>query len=260
MFTKHPRRKLKLFACEILFREFCHYAARSRNRIDVEFLPKGLHDIGHAGMADRLARALAGVDETNYDAILLGYALCSGGIVGLSARTIPIVVPRAHDCITLLLGSRRRYRDYFFANAGTYFESTGWLERGSGPAQTPQLGLSVSQAELIERYGEENARYLAEQLTGMRHYSKLAFIETGIEPNDSFERRAHREAAERGWEYEKLHGDLDLIRRLLDGDWDDDFLVVPPGGRIVHAYDDDVVRCDHDKEPQTQAYSPEFGG
>lgn len=245
---------LKLFACEILFREICSLAAASPNRIDLEFLPKGLHDIGRVGMSGRLAEALAAVDretpERPYNAILLGYALCSGGIVGLESRAIPIVVPRAHDCITLFLGDRERYRDYFFENSGTYFKTTGWIERGDGLDQglpdsvAEKLGLNMSLPRLIERYGEENAKYLWEELSKMRHYSKLAFIETGVEPDDSFERRTESDAAARGWEYEKLAGDLSLLRRLLDGPWDDrDFLVVPPGHRIEFSYDDNIVRC-----------------
>ena len=89
--------------------------ARSPNRIDVEFLPKGLHDIGQAGMSARLAEVLAAVDESKYDALLLGYALCSNGVVGLGARSIPLVIPRGHDCITFFFGSKERYLDYFRA-------------------------------------------------------------------------------------------------------------------------------------------------
>ena len=107
--------RLKLIACEIMYRELCTAVARSVNLVDVEFLPKGLHDIGQAGMSSRLAEVLAGVDETRYEAILLGYGLCSNGLVGLAARSIPLVVPRAHDCITLFLGSKERYLEYFRA-------------------------------------------------------------------------------------------------------------------------------------------------
>ena len=76
------------------------------NQVDIEFLPKGLHDIGQAGMSARLSEVLAAVDETKYEAVLLGYGLCSNGLVGLTARSIPLVVPRAHDCITLFLGEQ----------------------------------------------------------------------------------------------------------------------------------------------------------
>ncbi|MFV1980286.1 MAG: DUF1638 domain-containing protein [Rhodothermia bacterium] len=54
------------------------------------------------------------------------------------------VLPRAHDCITLLMGSRTRYLEYFKAHPGTYFRSvfTGSLvqweafTRKMGPSRT----------------------------------------------------------------------------------------------------------------------------
>ncbi len=33
--------RLKLIACEILYRELCAAVARSVNQVDIEFLPKG---------------------------------------------------------------------------------------------------------------------------------------------------------------------------------------------------------------------------
>ena len=46
--------RLRLISCEILYREMCSLIAKSRNQVDFDFLPKGLHDIGANGMRDRL--------------------------------------------------------------------------------------------------------------------------------------------------------------------------------------------------------------
>src|SRR5271169_4196374 len=116
--------RLKLISCEVFTRELCDTAARSVHQVDLAFLPKGLHDIGCAGMLSRLQAAVDAVEAPQYDAILLGYGLCNNGIAGLTARTLPIVVPRAHDCMTLFFGSRDRYEDYFRKNPGTYFLTT----------------------------------------------------------------------------------------------------------------------------------------
>jgi hypothetical protein len=208
--------RLKLLVCEILYREIASLTADLPHQVDVEFLPQGLHTIGRVRMKNRLAEYLATVDEDLYDAILLGYGLCSGGIVGLSAKKIPMVIPRAHDCITFFLGSRQRYQDYFFANGGTYFMTTGWFECANGWERDVEL---------------------------MPFYTKLAFIEMGLEPNDTLERRTQKIAEERQWEFEKIKGDLSLLHRFLTGDWNEDFLIVPPGKQIQFAYDDDVIGC-----------------
>ena len=104
--------RLKLIACEIAFREICLCAANSRNVVDPQFLPKGLHDIETRDMVARLQEEIDGTDE-KYGAILLGYGLCNNGTVGLVARNAPLVLPKAHDCITFFLGSRRRYQEFF---------------------------------------------------------------------------------------------------------------------------------------------------
>ncbi len=243
---------LKLIACEILCREFCWAAARSPHRVDVEFLPKGLHDIGQIGMNARLVEALEAVDSQPCDAVLMGYALCSNGLVGLRAKEVPLVLPRAHDCITLFLGDKQRYLDYFQANPGVYFKTSGWIERGEqleqlGPDSIQsQSGMNQSYAELVEKYGEDNARFLAEQFTDMmtHNYSKLTFIEMGIEPDARFEQETRRQADERDWQFEKLVGDMQLITDLVDGNWDDDrFLVVPPGHEIATTFDEQIIKA-----------------
>jgi hypothetical protein len=237
--------RLRLIGCEILYRELCWAVAHSIHQVDVEFLPKGLHDLGAAPMRSRLQEAIDRTDASRYEAVLLGYALCGMGLAGLTARSLPLIVPRAHDCITLFLGSRRRYTDYFRSRPGTYFLTTGWIERGRDLPQLSiqeKLGLRQSFEELASRYGEDNARYLMEELGGWtRHYRRIAFIETGLEPDGRFEEAARREAESLGWEFEKLSGDLSLVRRLVDGPWDEDFLQVPPGHRIVATYDEDIV-------------------
>ena len=243
--------RLKLIACEIFYRELCAAVARSVNQVDVEFIAKGLHDIGQQGMSVRLGELLAAVDQSQYEAILFGYGLCSNGLLGLTARHIPLVVPRAHDCITLFLGSKERYLDYFQTHPGVYFKTTGWLERGEGLNQyhvdsiAHQAGMTQSYEELVAKYGEDNARFLYEQLCDMtRNYSGMTFIEMGIEPDDRFERQARQQAAERGWKFQKLAGDMTLIQQLVDGPWAAErFLVVPPGHRVVASYDGQIIKA-----------------
>ena len=241
--------RLKLISCEVLYREMCAAISRSPNPVDVEFLPKGLHDLGARAMQAKIQEIADAVDAARYDAIVFGYALCGNGIDGLVSRTLPLVIPRAHDCIALLMGDRERYRDYFERNPGVYFRSTGWLERGEDlqPAtlQTvkDKTGHGYTLEELIARYGEDDGRYLFGQVHGyLTSYRQLTYISTGLESDERFEQQARAEADGRGWQFDLVRGSLRLFEKLLSGQWEDpDLLVVPPGWRVKACWDSSVI-------------------
>jgi uncharacterized protein DUF1638 len=241
--------RLKLISCDVLYREMCAAVARSPHQVDLEFLPKGLHDIGSADMLRTLQGVVDRTAAETYQGVLLGYGLCGNGVAGLTARAIPVVLPRAHDCITLFLGGKERYLEYFNTHPGVYFKTTGWIERGGsldeGRSQLAldKSGFSMSYAEMVSKYGEENAKFLQDELHKYKlTYSQFTFIEMGVEPDDRFERCTVEEASRRGWKFEKVRGDMSLIQALVDGDWDPArFLVVPPGHRIVARYDEGIV-------------------
>jgi hypothetical protein len=241
--------RLKLISCQVFCREIATVMARSRSYVEVEFMSKGLHEIPCAQMSARLQLALNAVDENRFDAVAFAYGFCNHGLVGLRARSLPVVLPRAHDCLTLLLGGRERYREQSDAHPGCYYQSSGWIEHRNNPAELNRLsiarqhGLQLGFPELAARFGEENAWFLHETLGGQtRHYSELAFIETGVEPDARFERHARTEAARHGWKFEKLRGDLSLLQRLVDGGWDRDFLVLQPGQTVEASYDESIIK------------------
>jgi hypothetical protein len=237
--------RFKLIGCEVLFRELCDACAHAPHQVDVEFLPKGLHDLGGRPMAAKLQEAVDRTPEGIYQAILLGYGLCGNGLDGLTARRTRMVAPRAHDCIALLMGSRERHQAYFDANPGAYYQSTGWLERGKDLQQlTPNtVGLDESLEALTRKYGDDNGRYLYEEMTRYRsQYRKLTYIETGLEADGRFLAEAQAEAREKGWIFERLPGDLAWLRRMVAAQWTEaEFVVAEPGQRIVASYDARVL-------------------
>lgn len=248
---------LKVIACEIALREICTLAARSRSVLDLEFLPQGLHDTPALGR-DEIQRRIDAVPGGKYDAVLIGYGLCSSILKDLEARQTQLVVPRAHDCITLFLGSKERYQACFTARPGTYYFTSGWLEvrtrRGEGrtgghglfmPAQTA-AAREDEYAKWVEKYGAEQAEYLREVMAGWAaHYTHGTLIDFEFARPLACQDEVRRICAERGWQFEVLEGDLGLLERWLNGPWDpQEFLVVAPGQRVVPSYSADVVTCD----------------
>lgn len=235
--------RLRVIACEVFFREICAIAAQCPNMLDLVFLTKGLHDRKSAEMRAALQQV---VDDTpaGFDAVVFAYALCGNGLAGIQARSIPVVIPRAHDCIALFLGSRHKYQEYFDRNPGVYFKTPGWIERG-GSTDRQLTGFDIDRRKLAEKYGEENADYLMEQMG--RHtqtYHQFTYIRTGAGPEDRFESATRAEAAARNWQFESLQGDLGILERLLAGDWDsDDFVQVLPGWVLAATWDERIIEA-----------------
>lgn len=229
----------KVIGCHVLWRELYACAARSPHLVDVIMLPQGLHeqpdklretvqreiDASHVkpGFFDGVAAA-----ERPYDAVLLGYALCSNGTAQLKAGNCSLVIPRAHDCISLLLGSRQRYQAYFDSHPGTYWYSSGWIETSFMPGKERY---DQTLADYIRLYGEENAHYLMEvQSDWYKAYHRAAYIDWGFSHHERDKTFTRKCAAELGWEYDELQGDSGLLQRLVDGHWpEDEFLVLNPG-------------------------------
>ena len=62
--------------------------------------------------------------------------------------------------------------------------------------------------------------------------------------------QATQVAKDFGWEFETLAGEHNLIRKLVDGEWDPtEFLVAQPGTQILPSYDDDVVNTSTEFQP-----------
>jgi hypothetical protein len=243
--------RLKLISCEVFTREIEHLIPLSPHAIEAETLTMGLHDLG-ASMRPHLQQSIDAADGQGFDAILLGYALCGRGTEGLRAGKTQLVLPRVHDCIGLLMGSRQAYQAYFDAHPGVYYRSPGWTEFQSPgqtalePAHTSANHLLAerrTRASFIAQYGEENGNYLFEQFNAFRrNYSGLTYISTGVPSDAACRAQSRAEAEKEGWAFEEITGSLTLLERLVNGSWDpDDFLVVPPGSTVRATLGDSIV-------------------
>jgi hypothetical protein len=245
--------KLKVIACDVLNREISYLASRSQCYVDTTYLHQGLHNTPEK-LQTMLQEAIDKANEgfpynyydqaPHYDYIVLGYGLCSNGIANVSSANVPLVIPRGHDCITLLLGSKERYREYFDGHPGTYWYTAGWIERSLQPGRERY---ELAYKDYLDRYGEDNAEYLMDMEQGwLREYNNATFI--------GWDFLAHREHFKQyskacteylNWEYHELAGDCSLMERMLSGVFNEkEFLVVPPGRKVVPSYDEEIIRVE----------------
>ena len=81
-------RYFKILACKIFQRELAQVLLTCPNALDITFMRQDLH-----------------TNENRFgdiEAILLGYGLCSNALAGIKSSRLPLVIPRAHDCITYI--------------------------------------------------------------------------------------------------------------------------------------------------------------
>jgi hypothetical protein len=244
---------LKLLACNVFMREACLCIARSPHVIDVDFFELGEH-----AQPQRLNAALqARIDQLEqspkrYDAILLLYGLCGNAAIGLQARSTRLVLPRAHDCGTILLGSKERFQEHFQDHPSTPFSCIGFLERGSYYLRTEggqhQIHYGDQYAALVAQYGEDNARYIWDSMYPENPdplTSRAVFIEVAETGGLGAAERFRTQAEDHGKTCVQLDGSLRLIECLLNGDWDPaDFLIVEPNHQTAGVYDwSEIVRA-----------------
>jgi len=253
---------LKVIACEVAFREVCHIAAQTQNVLDLDFLTQGHHDTPASGRLE-IQEKIDGTPAGKYDALVLGYGLCSNILNGLTAKDTPLVVPRAHDCITFFLGSKERYQERFEGNPGTYYYTSGWLEcirrrnlEGSSknmflPAHS-QAGIRSAYEEWVAKFGEEEAKYLLEVMGDWTStYTHGTLIDFDFTKPLALRERVKQICSDRGWQYTEVEGRLDLFRHLLNGDWaEDEFLVVKPGERIVPSFDVRIIKAERTQKAE----------
>ena len=229
----------KVIACNVMWREISYYAALSPNAFHLQFMPWGLHT--EPGQLRIEVQQAVDATEEDYDAILLGYGLCSKGVEDIVARQTRLVITKGHDCITCFLGSKERYREYFDAYPGTYWYTTGWIENHLSPGQERY---EKTYRQYLEKYGEDNAEYLMEmEQDWFRKYTTAAYVDMGVGNAEQHKAYTQQCAEWLKWKFDKLEGDAGLIVRMLNGEWnEEEFLIVEPAHRIQATNQEDIMK------------------
>lgn len=232
--------KIAVVTCAVLETEVAHFSRGLDHIVRIEVLEQGLHN-EPGKLRTKLQAAIDRVEaQTDADTIVLGYGLCSRGTEDVKTQRCWLVMARAHDCVTLLLGSKERYAEYVRQNPGTYWYSPGWNRHALMPGQERYEKL---RHEYVEKYGEDNADFLMEsEQHWFQTYTNAAFVDLGcgdVEKELEYTRRC---AQWLGWQCDHQCGDPALLKALLNGPWDNDrFLVLQPGQTFRVTADERVI-------------------
>ncbi|HWQ41004.1 MAG TPA: DUF1638 domain-containing protein [Desulfosporosinus sp.] len=189
--------------------------------MDYEFL-----DFNYHGKPDLLhVRLQEIIDQSQqYDLIITTYSRCSNVVVGLLSQRVPLLMPKTHDCISLLLGSNERQIKLLKENPGTYYFSRGWLDHGRTPY--------AEYLEYVDRYGQKKAADLIKMLYGS--YNKAVLIVTlGTKDIEKYRDKVQMIADFFGWDVSEVKGDLKLLTCVLNGSTGQDTVYVEPGQTVT---------------------------
>jgi hypothetical protein len=213
-----PANRLTIIACPTVVEEILMILPAG---VKTQVLDFGLH-VNPNKLHQTLQQAID-TAAREADTIILGYGLCSNAVVGLSAENCTLVVPRVDDCIAIFLGSTSAYLEQSRKEPGTYYLTKGWIEVCDTPFEEHR--------RLVERYGQARADKMMDIM--LKNYTRLAYINTGHADQDKCRRHARRTAEQFNLRYEEIRGSTALVRKLVRGPWDDDFVVARPGQKIA---------------------------
>ncbi len=227
--TPHDNLPIVFLACQV-FQHLIQANLPASLAQSITYLDYGLHQVPR-NLKNAIQEQLDSIDEPSL--VVLGYGLCGNGMDGIQAGKHVLLIPRADDCIAILLGSFAAYQREFQSVPGTYYLSKGWLESGSNP-------LSEYQG-YVERYGVEKADWLMD--VQYRNYKRLVFVAHSQEDLGRYRDQAKAVAqyCQRwGMRYEEIIGSEEYIRRLVEVAAslelaDEDFILISPGGELKQA-------------------------
>ncbi|MGC8861756.1 MAG: DUF1638 domain-containing protein [Armatimonadota bacterium] len=245
--------RFRIIACGVFEPYLRRLAQEVPHGVDLRVLDAGLHSRPN----DLRLLLQSEIDEASrqgvFDAVVLMYGLCGRGAADLVSRDIRVVIPRAHDCSTLFLGSPEAYLRQFRAHPGTIYHTLGWITKKINPRdrEAAELYLNYEKIgydkhpefrDLQERFGEENAHHILAFFDRWKqHYTRAAYIDLGFPDEDALVELTRKMAGAFGWEFELIKGDANLMHKILSGDWSDPrIFVLPPDSRCVSTGDDRV--------------------
>jgi len=212
--------RTKIIACQTVGEELKPLLP---SNFEMTLLDYGLHNI-----PENLHLQLqAAIDETSQDVdvILFGYGLCANALIGLNSRKFKLVFPKVDDCIALFLGSREEYLRQSKKAPGTFYLTKGWIECGDDPY--------TEYCDMREKYGPDKAYRITKRY--ICNYTRLALINTGINDSEAYRKYAKMVAEHFDLTFEEIPGSNALLKKMLQGKWDDDFVILPPGEKVQYS-------------------------
>ena len=154
-------------------------------------------------------------NSRGYTNIIVLYGLCGGALLKIQVRDIPLIVVKVHDCMSIMLGSKKRYQDLTKIN-----KSITWT------CYSLQLENDTNSniEEWQQLYDEEMVAYLTSILVP----TPTLYISFNLQEEKNIE------------EKEIIAGDIQFLKDILNGT-SKELLTLHPGEKLKQSDDDTVI-------------------
>lgn len=181
--------------------------------------PRGMHE-----QPKELHKRLSELIDAHQDVdeIVLTYGLCGYGTVGLKSPKTRLVLPKFDDCISQLLYQEKEGRTCRSnVQTGHLYLTGGWIRD-----QKSVLGQC---RQITEQYKEDAPDILNSIYGG---YHTVSIIDTGAYEKEKVEKNADEICSFLQLKKKCVSGSNDILKRIISGDYDDNFIILNPGDEI----------------------------
>ena len=193
-------------------------------KIPVIWMDRGLHNTPEK-LKIELQKQIDQLQDA--DEILLSFGLCGNGTDELVSKSTSLVIPKFDDCLNLMLCTAERTARGL-TKADSLYLTRGWtLDSESILRQYDSL---------LEKYDEETRDIIFE--TMYEHYHTVNVIDTGCYDLRPVLEYAEKAAELLDLETETIPGSNRILKQLLTGEWDENFIVLQPGEMLSYEHFD----------------------
>ncbi len=211
-------KRIKLLFCDVFQEEMALLAPPTE--YDIEYLAMGLHYHPHK-LHQEISEALA--RTSGYSLVILGFGLCGGALTGIKAPDCPVVIPRVHDCLPVLLGSRNKYNELQKTDKQTFYFSGGWVEG-------ERMIIQEYERSCVQ-FGPGKAFRIFRMM--FENYRRMMYIHTGHPRTTSTLQKTKEFAGIFNLPCLETMGNLEYLRKLVYGPWDEENFVTVPAYGVV---------------------------
>lgn len=206
--------RLMIIACDNIRNELLNAVRRTESNIPILFLPQDAHQ-----NPDRMREQLQSLLNrlSNIDMVLLPMGSCGNATKGLTCNTASMVLPRCEDCIDILLSPTKAERSH-----KAFYLTAGWLNN--------PYSIDTEFKYTLDKYGEETTESIMQSMYG--NYEGFIALDTGAYELGPVKEAIKPLATMVELEVTEQKGSCSMLEDMLNQDFGDRFVVVPPGETV----------------------------